>query len=75
MLADPQALENGFVSPVDVDQAGQYLVGVSPAQFDEKPIGKLKAGPRFAEHTDEVLREIGVSDAELAALRAMGAIR
>ncbi|HHM5199375.1 TPA: CaiB/BaiF CoA transferase family protein [Pseudomonas aeruginosa] len=75
VLADPQALENGFVSPVDVDQAGQYLVGVSPAQFDEKPIGKLKAGPRFAEHTDEVLREIGVSDAELAALRAMGAIR
>jgi formyl-CoA transferase len=75
VLADPQALENGFISPVDIDEQSQYLVGVSPAQFDEQPIGKLTAGPRFGEHTDEVLREIGLTDAQLVALRDSGAIR
>ncbi len=75
VLADPQALENGFVSPVQIDAEAYYLVGVSPAQFDEQPIGKLKAAPRFAEHTDEVLREAGLSDEQLAALREVGAIR
>ena len=75
VLADPQALENGFISAVDIDEQNQYLVGVSPAQFDEQPIGKLTAGPRFGEHTDEVLREIGLTDAQLAALRDSGAIR
>jgi len=75
VLADPQALANGFVSAVDINEHEQYMVGVSPAQFDERPIGKLVAGPRFAQHTDEVLREIGLGDAELQALHAAGAIR
>ncbi|MNJ02963.1 formyl-coenzyme A transferase [compost metagenome] len=60
---------------MDIDEHSQYLVGVSPAQFDEQPIGKLTAGPSFGEHTDEVLREIGLTDAELAKLRDSGAIR
>src|SRR5690606_463554 len=50
VLVDPQALENGFVSAVDIDEHEQYMVGVSPAQFDEQLIGKLVAGPRFAQH-------------------------
>lgn len=75
VLVDPQALENGFVSAVDIDEHEQYMVGVSPAQFDEQLIGKLVAGPRFAQHTDEVLREMGMGDSELTALRASGAIR
>ncbi|MFZ3387853.1 CoA transferase, partial [Buttiauxella gaviniae] len=75
VLADPQALENGFISSVDIDEHSQYQVGVSPAQFDEQPIGRLMAGPGFGEHTDEVLREIGLTDAQLRALRDSGAIR
>ncbi|HEX8592386.1 MAG TPA: CoA transferase [Pseudomonas sp.] len=75
VLADPQALENGFISAVDIDEQSQYMVGVSPAQFDEQHIGRLTAGPRFGQHTDEVLREVGVSDAQLAAMRDAGVIR
>ena len=46
VIADPQALENGFVTPVNgPDGAPAYLGGASPAQFDERPIGTLRAGP------------------------------
>jgi formyl-CoA transferase len=75
VLRDEQALVNGFVSPVDVENGDPYLAGVSPAQFDEQTIGTLRAGPAFAQHTDEVLRESGLGDGQLAALREAGAIR
>ncbi|MBA1204267.1 CoA transferase [Pseudomonas capeferrum] len=71
VLADGQALENGFISSV----AGRYMTGVSPAQFDERPVGDLRVGPGFGQHTDEVLREIGISEHELAALRETGVTR
>lgn len=75
VLADPQALGNGFVSPVQIDDGQEYLTGMSPAQFDERPIGALRAGPAFAQHTDEVLRELGLNDDELASLREAGVVR
>lgn len=74
VLKDPQALENGFISQVQIDDHSHYLAGVSPAQFDEQPIGPLKAGPRFAQHTDEVLREAGLDESQLRQLRAQGVI-
>jgi len=33
-----------------------------------------RRAPQLGEHTDEVLAEVGFSDAEVAALRAAGAI-
>lgn len=74
VLADPQALENGFVSRVDIDGETAYMTGVSPGQFDERPIGKLFSAPRFAWHTDEILRESGLDDEAIAVLRKAGVI-
>jgi crotonobetainyl-CoA:carnitine CoA-transferase CaiB-like acyl-CoA transferase len=39
------------------------------------PPNVRRRAPRLGEHTDEVLRESGFSDAELTALRAADAIR
>ncbi len=51
VIADPQALENGFVTPVALEGGGHYLTGTSPAQFDGRPIGDLRAAPdAWAEH-------------------------
>lgn len=74
VVNDPQALENGFVSKVVIDDETSYMVGVSPAQFDERPIGELRGGPTYAQHTDAVLRELGLGDDEIAALHASGAV-
>lgn len=75
VLADPQALDNGFVSRVGGDEDGSYLVGVSPAQFDEQLIGDLKRSPDFGEHTDEILCEAGLDEESITNLRKQGAIR
>ncbi len=74
VLRDPQALVNGFVTSVTTDH-GSYQVGASPAQFDQQPIGELKKGPGFAQHSEEILLELGLSEAELGHLRAMNAVR
>lgn len=67
---DAQALENGFVTPVNKSDGGTYLAAASPAQFDESPIGELKAAPVFAADTDAVLRELNFSEAEINGMRA-----
>jgi crotonobetainyl-CoA:carnitine CoA-transferase CaiB-like acyl-CoA transferase len=72
---DPQALINGFVIPVGPEGAPDYLIGSSPCQFDERPVGEVRRGPNYGEHTDEVLAQLGITGAALEALRSGGVIR
>ena len=44
----------------------------SPVQFDETPPTITRA-PQFAEHTDDILREIGKSEDEILQLKIDGA--
>jgi formyl-CoA transferase len=74
VIADPQALENGFVTPVDYPDGGHYLAGATPAQFDGRPIGHLSAAPTHGQHTDEIMREIGLSDTQIAELKSRGIV-
>jgi crotonobetainyl-CoA:carnitine CoA-transferase CaiB-like acyl-CoA transferase len=71
---DPQALINGFVAPVGDAASPDYMMAVTPLQFDEKPVGKLKRGPKYGEHSDEILSEIGINGAELERLRQSGVL-
>jgi formyl-CoA transferase len=74
VIEDTQALENGFVTPVSFDDGGYYLAGASPAQFDGRPIGTLRAAPEHARDTVDVLHEIGLDDGQIAAMRDRGII-
>ncbi|SEG88540.1 Crotonobetainyl-CoA:carnitine CoA-transferase CaiB [Thermomonospora echinospora] len=70
---DPALRANGLIAPViDADGKRRELVA-NPVQFDETP-PELRRAPQFAEHTDEVLRQLGLSDEELIALKLDGAI-
>jgi crotonobetainyl-CoA:carnitine CoA-transferase CaiB-like acyl-CoA transferase len=75
VIIDVQALENGFVTPVMFDDGTSYLTGASPAQFDERPIGPLRAAPTHGQHTDDVMRELGLSDEQIAGLRRRGIVK
>jgi len=75
VMNDPQARENGFVTKVRTDDGREYFGGASPAQFDERPIGDLRAAPTFAAHTDAVMRELGITEAQIAGLREKGVVR
>jgi crotonobetainyl-CoA:carnitine CoA-transferase CaiB-like acyl-CoA transferase len=56
----------------DADGNPHKLVA-SPVKFDGAALSLTRA-PQFAEHTDSVLREIGVDDDELIDLKVAGAI-
>lgn len=73
LAEDPQMEANGYVLPViDADGKERRLVA-SPVQFDETP-PTLHRGPLFAEHTDDILRELGKTDDEIIQLKIDGAV-
>jgi crotonobetainyl-CoA:carnitine CoA-transferase CaiB-like acyl-CoA transferase len=61
----------GLVAEVEVEGRPLKLLGV-PIKLSETPGRVERRPPRFAEHTDAVLRELGYADAEIAELRAKG---
>jgi crotonobetainyl-CoA:carnitine CoA-transferase CaiB-like acyl-CoA transferase len=64
---------NGLIAKVtDYDGIERELVA-SPVQFDETPARSDRA-PQFAEHTDQVLRELGKSEQEIIDLKIAGAV-
>ena len=65
--------DNGLIAKVvDADGKDRELVA-SPVLFDEvNPT--LTRAPQFAEHTDEVMRELGINDEKLIELKIAGAI-
>ncbi|WP_433761359.1 CaiB/BaiF CoA transferase family protein [Nocardia sp. CA-135398] len=70
---DPSLRANDLIVPVvDADGVDRELVA-NPVQFDETPVTLTRA-PQFAEHTDEVLLEIGLTEEELIALKIDGAV-
>jgi crotonobetainyl-CoA:carnitine CoA-transferase CaiB-like acyl-CoA transferase len=57
------------------DAPAPYLVSGNPVKLSRAAEGPIARVPRLGAHTDEVLRELlALGDAELAALRAQGAI-
>ena len=57
---------------VDFDGNPQRLVA-NPVQFDETPVTLTRA-PQFAEHTDDIIRELGHDDDELIQYKIAGAV-
>ncbi|WP_035867740.1 CaiB/BaiF CoA transferase family protein [Cryptosporangium arvum] len=70
---DPQLRATGQVAEVvDVEGTTQKLVA-NPVQFDRKP-AVLTRAPQFAEHTDEILAELGFSDEKSLGFKIAGAV-
>ena len=70
---DEALVANGrIVEVVDADGKPQKLVA-SPVKFDNAPV-KMTRAPQFAEHTDDILRELGFDDDKLIELKIAGAV-
>ncbi len=73
-LAHPQAQARGMVQTINDPRAGDIKVVGPVAKLSATPASVRGAPPRLGEHTDEVLAELGYTAAEIAQLRASGAV-
>ncbi len=73
VLVDPQVEANGYLMAHPLYPGAR--IPATPQQFDGRPSELRRPAPKKGEHTEEVLREIGLAPAEIAKLRELQAIR
>ncbi len=69
MVQDPQVQARDMVVDVHHPRYGKVKQFGQPIKLSETPGSARTAAPYAGEHTDQVLRELGVSEAEIEALR------
>jgi len=75
LVADPHVALRDMLIEVPRDDAEQPMLVVgNPVKLSAAPEGPISRFPGLGEHTDAVLRESGVGEVELAALRRDGVI-
>jgi crotonobetainyl-CoA:carnitine CoA-transferase CaiB-like acyl-CoA transferase len=74
VFSDPQVLARDMMVETDHPALGRLRTLGSPIKMSATPPNVSRRAPQLGEHTDEVLAESGLDGAEIAALRAAGAI-
>jgi len=74
LTTDAHALAVGMFETHDHPTSGRVRHPRHPAQFPATPAGRVGRAPVLGEHTDEVLRELGLDDDAIARLRAAGTL-
>jgi len=73
-LAEETSLRaTGTIVEVDHPERGKYLTVGNPIKLSDSPTD-VQRSPLLGEHTDEVLTEIGLSGAEIAAAKEENAV-
>jgi crotonobetainyl-CoA:carnitine CoA-transferase CaiB-like acyl-CoA transferase len=72
VIDDPQVRANGYLAPHPAHDKAR--LASAPVQFDGRGLEIRRPAPGVGEHTDEVLRSIGMDDDELARLRDEGVL-
>lgn len=75
VFADPQVAHRDMTVEVEHPTAGRVRLPGIPVKFAGTPARVAGPPPRLGEHTDDVLRRVvGLSNGEIAELRAAGAV-
>jgi crotonobetainyl-CoA:carnitine CoA-transferase CaiB-like acyl-CoA transferase len=74
VFADPQVKHLGAAADVNHPRLGRIRILNQAVKLSRTPATMKTATPEIGEHTDEVLRELEYSDAEIAQLRTQGAV-
>jgi len=71
----PQVVANDLLVETDHPTAGRMRNPRPVGDFDRTPCRISRPAPSLGQHTDEVLSELGISAAELSALRKSGTVQ
>jgi len=74
-LTTPQAIAREMTIDVDHPTLGRLRALGTPIKMSATPLDPSRRAPLLGEHTDDVLRDLGYSDAEIEQLRSAGAAR
>jgi crotonobetainyl-CoA:carnitine CoA-transferase CaiB-like acyl-CoA transferase len=74
VIDDPQIRAMGALVEYEHPRAGRVRQPRPPGRFHSTPAALQRPSPALGEHTDEVLREIGLDAAAIADLRARGVV-
>jgi crotonobetainyl-CoA:carnitine CoA-transferase CaiB-like acyl-CoA transferase len=74
VLADPQVEARHMIEAVEHVAAGQIKVLGVPVKMSDTPGSVRTAPPTLGQHTESVLREIGIDEATIAAMKTNGVI-
>ncbi|HET9668637.1 MAG TPA: formyl-CoA transferase [Casimicrobiaceae bacterium] len=66
---EPSLRKTGTVVEVDHPTRGKYLTVGNPIKLSDSPT-EVKRSPLLGEHTDQIMKELGYSDAEIQSLHA-----
>ena len=72
-LTDPQALARGMILEIKHPAIGAAKSIANPVKLSGTPVVYRLPPPRLGEHTEAILREIGLGETEIRAARASGA--
>lgn len=70
VVADPQALENGYIVDVDHPTLGRTKMVGSPIRLSQTPASFEVPPPEFGQNTEEILMDAGYSWDDLEKLRS-----
>ena len=71
LTADPHLAATGFFRKM-AQQGGEFLHMAAPAQWADRPFADPLPAPALAQHTDDVLRELGYDELRIQALHRDG---
>lgn len=71
---DPQVLHNGIIKEIEHPTAGVYKAVGAPFEMSKTPPEIRRPAPLLGQHTQEILHELGYTDAQVEELREQGVI-
>jgi crotonobetainyl-CoA:carnitine CoA-transferase CaiB-like acyl-CoA transferase len=73
LMSDPHLVETGFWQFTDHPTEGRLRMPAFPVNFGGTPVENRRHAPRLGEHTEDVLREAGLSAEQIRQLTESGA--
>jgi CoA:oxalate CoA-transferase len=69
LTADEQILANEYMTKRSHRDLGEFWYVNTPIKFEKTPVQIRSEAPHHGEHNEEILRELGMSDAQIGDLR------